>query len=272
VKEALAAVLGSEVRSLRPLGGGDINDAHLVETASERYFVKTRRDAPPNMYACEAEGLAWLAEARALPCPAVIAVSEQFLVLEYVEPAARVRDFDARLGRGLAALHRFGTPSFGFVRDNFIANLPQDNTREDNFATFYRARRLEPMLTHLDVSLRRRFDSLFAKLEALIPEEPPARLHGDLWSGNVHTTAHGEPMFIDPAVYGGAREIDLAMLQLFGAPSQAFFAAYDEQYPRLPGHEERVPLYQLFPLLVHVRLFGGSYLGGVQRALARYGC
>ncbi|MET0284400.1 MAG: fructosamine kinase family protein [Polyangiales bacterium] len=260
------------MRSLQPIGGGDINDAYLAETASGRFFVKTRADAPPNMYACEAEGLAWLAEAKVLPCPAVIAVSEQFLVLEYVAPGARTRDFEVELGRGLAKLHRFGAPSFGFVRDNYIANLPQDNTPAESFATFYRARRIEPMLTELEAALRRRFDTLFAKLDQLIPPEPPARLHGDLWSGNVHTTSTGEPMLIDPAVYGGAREIDLAMLQLFGSPSASFFAAYDEVYPRLPGHDQRVPLYQLFPLLVHVRLFGGSYLSGVQRALARYGC
>ncbi len=272
MKEALEAALGCEVRSLRPIGGGDINDAYLVESAQGRAFVKTRADAPRGMYACEAEGLAWLAEAGALPCPRVLAVHEQFLVLEYVEPGVRRKDFDARLGRGLAALHRFGAPSFGFTRDNFIGNLPQRNHHEDTFAAFYRQHRLAPMIESLDTATRQRFDGLFAKIDGLLPHEPPARLHGDLWGGNVHTTPTGEPMLIDPAVYGGAREIDLAMLQLFGAPSAAFFAAYDEVYPRPHGHEERVPLYQLYPLLVHVRLFGGSYLSGVQRALSRYGC
>jgi fructosamine-3-kinase len=272
VKELLEAALGTEVRALRALGGGDINDAYLVETAEGRAFVKTRASAPRGMYACEAEGLAWLAEANALPCPRVLAVREELLLLEYVEPGPRVRDFDARLGRGLAALHRFGAPSFGFAHDNFIAMLPQPNAALGTFAEFYRERRLRPLVAQLDVSTQRRFDALFDKLDALIPAEPPARLHGDLWSGNVHATSQGEPMLIDPAVYGGAREVDLAMLQLFGSPSRAFFDAYDEVYPRLPDHDERVALYQLYPLLVHVRLFGGSYLGGVQRALARYAC
>lgn len=272
MKEALAARLGEPVKSLRPIGGGDINDAYLVETASGRAFVKTHAHAPAGMYECEAEGLAWLAEANALPCPRVLAVDAKFLLLEYIEPAPRVGDFDARLGRGLAALHRFGAPTFGLARDNFIANLLQPNRAASTFAEFYRQQRLGPLSAQLDARLRTRFDSLFAKLDALIPEEPPARLHGDLWSGNVHATSDGAPMLIDPAVYGGAREIDLAMLQLFGAPSRAFFDAYDEVFPRLPGHEERVPLYQLYPLLVHVRLFGSSYLSGVQRALARYAC
>jgi fructosamine-3-kinase len=266
VKAKLEALLGEPIHSLQAIGGGDINDAYRV---NERLFVKTRGNAPRGMYACEAEGLAWLAEAQALPCPRVIAVSEQMLVLEYVAPGARVKDFDAQLGRGLAALHRFGAPSFGYARDNFIANLPQANAPRETFAEFYRDQRLLPMIEGLRE--RGRFDALFAKLDTLIPEEPPARLHGDLWSGNVHSCA-GAPMLIDPAVYGGAREVDLAMLQLFGSPSRAFFDAYDEVYPRLPGHEERVALYQLYPLLVHVRLFGGSYLSGVQRALSRYGC
>jgi fructosamine-3-kinase len=265
VKERLAQLVGP-VRSLRPIGGGDINDAYLVETASERLFVKTRPDAPPGMYACEAEGLAWLAEAKALPCPRVIAVDQRMLVLEYVEPGPQRRDFDERLGRGLAQLHLAGAPWFGFPRDNFISNLPQCNTPSASFAEFYLRQRLLPLAPD---SLRARLERL--PLAALIPEEKPARLHGDLWSGNVHATADGAPMLIDPAVYGGAREIDLAMLQLFGSPSPAFFAAYDEVYPRLPGHEERVALFQLYPLLVHVRLFGGSYLGSLQRALARYG-
>ncbi|HEX5656754.1 MAG TPA: fructosamine kinase family protein [Polyangiales bacterium] len=270
-QRALEELLGEPVRSLSALGGGDINDAYLVQTASARVFMKTHAAPPPGMYTCEAEGLSWLAAANALPCPRVLAVSERMLLLEYVEPGARGRDFDVRLGRGLAALHRFGAPTFGFARDNFIANLPQRNSERGCFAEFYRDQRLLPMIEGLDAALRRRFDRLFAALGELIASEPPARLHGDLWSGNVHCTARGEPMLIDPAVYGGAREVDLAMLQLFGSPSRAFFDAYDEVYPRLPGHEERVALYQLYPLLVHVRLFGGSYLRSVQDALARIG-
>ncbi|HEY6882032.1 MAG TPA: fructosamine kinase family protein, partial [Polyangiales bacterium] len=205
----LEAKLGQKVRGLSPIGGGDINDAYLLE-AEQRLFVKTRADAPPEMYACEAEGLCWLAEANALPCPRVVAVDAEFLVLEYVAPGARRRDFDARLGRGLATLHRAGAPYFGHARDNFIANLPQVNTPAPSFAAFYREHRLGPLVDRLELALRKQFDRLYPRLSALIPDEPPARLHGDLWSGNVHTTSDGQPMLIDPAVYGGAREGDLA--------------------------------------------------------------
>jgi len=113
-------------------------------------------------------------------------------------------------------------------------------------------------------------DRLLARLDDLVgPEEPPARLHGDLWSGNVHSDEAGHPCLIDPAVYGGHREVDLGMLQLFGAPSARFFAAYEEVFPLAAGWRERVPLYQLYPLLVHVNLFGGSYVGQMRNALAR---
>jgi fructosamine-3-kinase len=274
LRGALEAALG-RVQALAPLSGGDINDAYRVELADgRRYFVKTRADAPAGMYEREAEGLAWLAEANALPCPGVVAVDARFLVLEYVEPARRAASFELDLGRGLAALHRFGAPSFGLSNDNFIAHLPQANQPLARFSDFYRERRLVPLVARagalLDRATRARFDRLYARLDSLIPQEPPARLHGDLWSGNVHCTAAGKPMLIDPAVYGGARELDLAMLQLFGSPSPAFFAGYDEVYPRSPAHDERVPLFQLYPLLVHLNLFGASYLSGVQRALARY--
>jgi fructosamine-3-kinase len=274
LRAALEAALG-RVQALAPLSGGDINDAYRVELADgRRYFVKTRADAPAGMYEREAEGLAWLAEANALPCPGVVAVDARLLVLEYVEPAPRAASFELELGRGLAALHRFGAPSFGLANDNFIAHLPQANQPLARFADFYRERRLMPLVARagalLDGATRARFDRLYARLDSLIPQEPPARLHGDLWSGNVHCTAAGKPMLIDPAVYGGARELDLAMLQLFGSPSPAFYAGYDEVYPRAPGHDERVPLFQLYPLLVHVNLFGRSYVAGVQRALSRY--
>ncbi|MCA9707339.1 MAG: fructosamine kinase family protein [Myxococcales bacterium] len=196
-----------------------------------------------------------------------------FLALELLEPGPPAPDHDEALGRGLAALHRAAPPTFGLDHDNFIARLPQENTPDD-WPRFYWERRLEPQLRRaeraglVDAALRRRFDALAARLpERCGPPEPPARLHGDLWSGNCMTDDAGAPVLVDPAVYGGHREIDLAMMQLFGGFSARVFAAYDEAWPLDPGWRERVPLYQLYPLLVHVNLFGAGYLGGVRRAL-----
>ncbi len=284
VKAAVGDALGEAVRRAQPVAGGDINQAFNAELAGgRRVFVKTNHGTDRRMFPCEAKGLAWLAEPGAIRVPEVLAVSgeaddgPQFLVLELVDSGRRAKDYGEALGRGLAALHRAGAPEFGLDYDNFIATLPQDNTPSDSWPAFYALRRLEPQV-RLAVddgpaprAWSRRFERLFSRLDDLAgPAEPPARLHGDLWSGNLHADGEGRPVLIDPAVYGGHREIDLAMLELFGRPSPAFWEAYDSVYPVADERSERLPLYQLYPLLVHVNLFGGAYVGAVESALGRY--
>ena len=201
----------------------------------------------------------------------------RFLVLEYLEPGRRNPDFDEQLGQGLARLHRFGASSFGLDHGNFIGSLPQSNRAHPTWAEFFRCERIEPQLERaeraslLGARHRKMFDALFNRLDDLCgPAEPPSRLHGDLWGGNLHVDDKGDPALIDPAVYAGHREMDLAMMQLFGGFGERVFAAYDEAYPRAPGHRDRVPLYQLYPLMVHVNLFGTGYVGSVERALSHY--
>ena len=284
LRDAVAHALGARVTGMRPLAGGDINQAHAVTLDDHReVFVKTNPEADPRMFPCEARGLAWLAEAGAVPVPRVLAVSAEtapgprFLALEMLRPGPRRRDYDEHLGRGLAALHLAGAPCFGLDHDNFIGSLPQDNTAHATWSELYARRRLLPQVRRAVDSGRapshwtQSFDRLAEKLPALVgPDEPPARLHGDLWGGNLHADAGGSPVLIDPAVYGGHREVDLAMLALFGGVSERMFDAYDEAHPLSPGFSGRVPLYQLYPLLVHVNLFGMSYGGQVERALRRY--
>jgi fructosamine-3-kinase len=212
----------------------------------------------------------------------VLAVSKEgdgpaYLLLEYLDPGRRDADFDEKLGRGLARLHRFGASGFGLEQDNFIGSLPQHNRAHPSWSEFFRSERLEPQLARGETASlfssrhRRMFDQLFEKLDQLCgPQEPPSRVHGDLWGGNLHVDEKGEPALIDPAVYGGHREMDLSMMQLFGGFGERVFSAYDEEYPRATGHQDRLPLYQLYPLMVHVNLFGASYLGSVERALSRY--
>lgn len=279
VARAVEAALGAACTSATPVSGGDINDAFEVSLSDGRtVFVKTNDRADPAMFPAEAQGLEWLSKAGALRTPRVLAVSRgeapAFLVLEYLESARRVSDFDERLGRRLADLHRFGAPSFGLDHDNFIGRLSQGNASAPTWAEFYRQRRLQPQLERAAErgfaprELKVGFERLFARMDDVVgPPEPPARLHGDLWGGNLHVDERGEPCIIDPAAYGGHREIDLAMMRLFGGFSHATFAAYDEAFPLAEGHEDRVPLYQLYPLMVHVNLFGGSYVGSVLRAL-----
>ena len=278
VRAELGAALGASVAEVRALSGGDINDAWRVTLSDGRaLFVKTHEDAEADMFPLEAEGLAWLAEASAIRTPRVLAASASYLALELIEPGQRSPDFAERLGRELAALHRFGADGFGWREDNFIASLRQENTREEDWPSFYVRRRLEPMLRRASdrglasAAMKKGFARLFARIEELAgPAEPPSRLHGDLWGGNCHVGEDGAPVLIDPAVYGGHREMDLAMMQLFGGFSERTFDAYHEAWPLAPGWRERTPLYQLYPLLVHVVLFGGSYVGAVERALDAY--
>ncbi|HEX5098447.1 MAG TPA: fructosamine kinase family protein [Polyangiaceae bacterium] len=278
---ALRAALGAGVRNASRLSGGDINDAFELELDDDRrLFMKTHRNAPRGMFQAEARGLAWLAEGRALHVPEVVAVGDDrvsFLVLELVEPGPRRRAFDEELGRALAALHGASPSAFGLDHDNFIGSLSQSNRTHARWADFFQSERLEPQLAlaaeqgRATSAMRRGFERLFARLASLVgPEEPPARLHGDLWGGNLHVTRDGAACLIDPAAYGGHREVDLAMMRLFGGFGERVFSAYSEAFPLAPGHAERVALYQLYPLLVHVNLFGGGYAASVERVLERY--
>ena len=278
LRAAIEAVLGATIERTSAVSGGDINEAfELRLQGGGRAFVKTNPSAEPEMFPAEARGLEWLREAGALRVPAVLGASSRFLLLELIDSAPARPGFDEELGRGLAALHRFGAPAFGLDHDNFIGRLPQKNAPVQRWSEFYRARRLELQLRRAvdaglaDHVLSASFDRLFGKLEELVgADEPPARLHGDLWGGNLHVGDRGEPCIVDPAAYGGHREVDLAMMRLFGGFSERTFAAYAEAHPLADGHAGRIALYQLYPLMVHVNLFGGGYLSSVKRSLARY--
>jgi fructosamine-3-kinase len=291
VRAALAAALGEEVVALEPIAGGDLNAAFRATLAGgARVFVKTAGDAAPGAYAAEAAGLRWLAAAGALPVPEVLAVdADRWLALAWVDGGGRADD--AALGRGLAALHRAGAARAGELPPPgeacggqatapppyVLGPLTLPNAPRADWPAFYAESRLLPLARMaadrgaLDAAGVRAVEAVAARIGDLAgPAEPMARLHGDLWSGNVHAGADGRPWLIDPAAYGGHREIDLAMLSLFGAPSPAFGAAYDEVWPRADGHAERVALYQLLPLLVHAVLFGGGYGASARRAAEQY--
>lgn len=269
---SLLAITGARASRVSRVHGGDINAAWHAELADGRtVFVKTNASPPAGMFAAEAHGLRWLAAPGVVRVPEVIGHDEHALVLEWLEPGPQGRDTAAELGRNLAALHRAGAPCFGLDAPSFIATLPQDNTPAETWGELWFERRLRPMVERAialgrgPARWRTAVDQLAARAVELAPDEPPARLHGDLWSGNVLVSG-GAPVLVDPAVYGGPREVDLAMLALFGGLDDRTVAAYDEAYPLEPLWDERVPLWQLYPLLVHVVLFGGSYVTSVERA------
>jgi fructosamine-3-kinase len=279
--------LGDHIVGARSQAGGCINDAWRVELAAGGVlFVKSHTRPPARFFEVEAAALSWLAEGTdddgSVAVPRVVAWSDAapaFLAMEWIEPDARPRHDagEEALGRGLAALHRAGAPSFGWARDGYVGDLPQPNGERPSWADFYRTRRLEPLARRavdrgtLPPAAAPALDALFARLDELVgPTEPPARLHGDLWAGNRIVGAGGRSWLVDPAPYGGHREMDLAMMRLFGGFGARAFAAYHESHPLADGHHERLPLYQLYPLLVHVTLFGSGYASQVMRALDTY--
>jgi fructosamine-3-kinase len=266
----------------RPVGGGDINEAYRVVLSDGREaFVKTRADAEPGEYASEAAGLQWLAEPDALRVPEVLAVDEGWLALEWIERGGLHAAGEEELGRGLAELHGAGAPCFGSFRGAdgeraWLGSLRLPNAPASDWPSFYAQRRLAPLarIAHerhaLSAAGWRAVERVCERLcELCGPAEPPARLHGDLWFGNVLGDAQGRPWLIDPAAYGGHREVDLAMLALFGDATRTI-AAYREVAPLAEGWEERVELYQLLPLLAHAALFGGSYQQSAERTAQRY--
>lgn len=276
-RDELAVALGAQVRAARPVAGGDINEAFHVELSDGRaVFLKTHAAPPPGMFAAEARGLAWL-EGGALQVPAVLAVAESWLALEWLELRPPGAGVAAQLGRELAALHQRGAPGHGLDHDNYLATLPQHNTavspqRAAEWPTFFVERRLRPLAALARQrgavpELGGQLDQLLRRDDWFGPVEVPARLHGDLWWGNV-AAARGRPVVFDPACYGGHREVDLAMLAWAGGLPEALVAAYHEVWPLAPGWRARLALWQLLPLLSHAALFGGGYGAQATRRLA----
>jgi fructosamine-3-kinase len=276
------ALLGTAVVATSPVAGGDICAATRVRLSNgTSALVKTRPHAPADFFRVEACGLRWLAEAAGVDVPEVYAADDDCLILEWVETSRPSADAAERFGRALAATHRAGSPVFGTSTgtDGYIGTLPMPNRPAGSWPEFYATRRVLPYLRlardrgGISPGDAAAVEQVVRRLVELAgPPEPPARLHGDLWSGNVIWGLDGRVRVVDPAAHGGHRETDLAMLGLFGCPQlQRVLDAYHEAAPLAHGWEERVPLHQLYPLLVHASMFGGGYgarAGDAARALS----
>lgn len=258
--------------------GGCINSGGKLITSADIFFLKWN-DAKKfaNMFEAEAKGLRLLESSRAIRVPKVVGTSIegsfQFILLEFVEgrPSG---NYWRQLGAELATLHQVTAETAGLDHSNYIGSLPQVNTKQKSWVEFFITHRLEvqlKLLSRTDSSLSKNFDSLFKKLPELLVEEPHSLLHGDLWSGNIIATSQGEPCLIDPAVYFGNREAEISFTLLFGGFDDEFYRAYHEVFPLQNGFRERVPIYNLYPLLVHCNLFGGGYLTQVKSMLKKWG-
>jgi len=270
-----------EVLSVSPVGGGDINDAYRFETSAGTYFIKKNSSfLYPGMFEKEALGLKLLADTGEIPVPEVVAWDEThveaFLIMKYIEPGTKGADFWETFGKRLAALHRHTDQFFGLDHDNYIGSLPQSNRRHRSWADFFREERLQFQVKMASNAGRiggntiRNFERFYKKLDEIFPDEPPALIHGDLWGGNFIVNPEGEAVIIDPAVYYGHREMDLGMSQLFGGFHPEFYEAYNNHFSLEPGWQERLDYCNLYPLMVHVNLFGSGYLGSVKSILKRF--
>lgn len=261
--------------------GGDIALSFRLYAEKECFFLKTlpKKDGEA-IFLAESQGLKEIEQTQIIKVPEVLSLGsfedQSFLLMRFIESRnADQTDFE-NLGRGLAEMHQISSENFGFKTDNFIGLLPQKNEPRNNWSDFYAENRLFPQLR---LAVKKKLLSpheipdnklLLDGLRSLIDTSKPSLLHGDLWAGNYLIALNGTPYLIDPAVYYGHREADLAMSRLFGGFDEAFYLAYYEIWPQEPGENERIKIYQLYHLLVHLNLFGLGYKASVKRTLDRY--
>ena len=289
IRETIESLFGSKtsIISSHIVNGGDINETVLIElSGGEKVFLKTNRDKDIPFFKAEADGLKAIEDTRSIRVPKVIAIGKDenkgaFLIMEYIEETPRVSDYWERFANDLAKMHGADTLTYvnggkyGFVKDNYIGSREQKNIPSNSFIDFFRDQRLLPRfneaMPYFDNDMRRRIDKLLEHLERYLVEPKRASLlHGDLWGGNFITGSDGCAWLIDPAVYVGCAEADIAMTELFGGFSEAFYKEYGRVGLLMDGYEDRRDIYNLYHLLNHLISFGRSYYGSVVRIVEYY--
>ncbi len=279
-KEILEIKLHAKIKKLIPLGGGDINDVYQITTGTDRFVVKiNKKDRFPEMFKKESKGLQLLADGG-VKTPGMVSrftdLEYQFLILKYIEEEKSGTLFWKKFAEDLAKLHRNHNEFFGLDYNNYIGSLKQINTFKKSWGLFFIENRIIPLMGKafddhlLDSGDLKAFKRFFKRMDELIPSEQPALIHGDLWSGNLMCRTGQIPYFIDPAVYFGHREMDIAMTQMFGGFDRSYLLYYNDIFPMENGWQERIPIHNLYPNLVHLNLFGRSYLQGIRRVIKRF--
>lgn len=281
-QQVISETLGpaAQLKSANLISAGNHNQGIRLETSSGIFFLKLNFDHERDILEKESEGLSTLSKSTFLKVPKVLGSGRvedyNYLLSEFIPSSRPHPEYWEDLGMGLAHLHLTHQGQFGLEYDNFIASLPQKNHLLDSWLDFFIEHRLEPLLGKayfdrlIPLEFLKKFQSLYPKLESLFPKEKPSLLHGDLWSGNVLCGPDGRPCLIDPAIYFGHREMDLAFSRLFGGFDTKFYEAYESILPLEPGFETRIAVYNLYPLLVHLNLFGTAYLPGIEKTLNRF--
>jgi len=281
--DTIADAVGSvvEIKSIHSVSGGSINDSFHVVSNKGSFFVKSNQSKKfPEMFVREADGLRQLEKQCPGFTPQVVGLSDdgiqQILILDWIENIIPNEKSWLALGSKLAVTHQLTASQFGLLQNNFMGSVPQINTPTNNFTEFFINCRLQPLveatinqgLMPSEFSLK--FDELFRQFNTLIPEELPSLIHGDLWSGNVIFNKAGTPKILDPAIAYSHREADIAMTTLFGGFHESFYEAYNAIFPLEPNWKKRTSLFNLYPLLIHLKLFGHSYLGDIRCILEKY--
>ncbi|OQP61974.1 hypothetical protein A3860_30240 [Niastella vici] len=264
-----------------PVGGGSINHTYRIVAGNKTFFCKLNQLAAfPGLFDAEQKGLKLLAQQQVIRTPRVIAHAHtgdtQVLILEWIEQGLKTEDFWKTFGRQLAALHHIQHNQCGLDSDNYMGALPQNNHWTSSWTEFFIHQRLQPQVK---LALDRRllepahvaqFEKLYQQLAGIFAAEPAALLHGDLWSGNFLCDDAGQPVLIDPAVYYGHRSMDLAMTTLFGGFDAPFYESYQHYFPLPPNYRQQWEICNLYPLLIHLNLFGKSYLSDILYTIRRY--
>ncbi|NJX16249.1 fructosamine kinase family protein [Tamlana crocina] len=281
LKIHLSGILNENIERVSTVHGGDISTAYKIETVTNAYFLKTNQVSKAlNMFEIEANGLQLIANTNTIKTPKVLAYNRfdnhAFLLMEFIESKSpSAKDFE-HLGQQLAQLHQCDSENFGLDTDNFIGSLPQSNTQHSNWVDFYIHERLHPQfkLAHrkslLASSEIPSVEKMGNSLSQLFKNIKPSLLHGDLWSGNYLISEDDTPYLIDPAVYFGHNEVDIAMSKLFGGFGESFYQVYAEIIPFSNETSARMEIYQLYYLLVHLNLFGNSYRNSVKTILKKF--
>lgn len=283
IRSILEAQHDLEVESEQTISGGSINRAHKLKTNQGTLFLKWNQSAPDDFFDVEAKGLQLLGSAGTnLRIPRVIASRSSdsttlgFLLMEYISEGSGDSSDSFTFGSELAKLHNTKGDHFGLTYDNYIGSLPQKNGEFDDWISFFVEKRIGPQLKmaidsgKLSQSILSPWKRLSNKLDDLLPTAEPSLIHGDLWSGNYLFDENGTAVLIDPAVYYGHPEMDLAFSRMFGGFSDSFYEGYESIYPLPVGFSERVPIYNMYPLLVHVNLFSGHYTSQFERFIRKY--
>lgn len=280
-EQILFLSLGQDIKvhQARLIAAGNFNQGVQLLTSSGNFFLKLNFDHRKDIFQKEAEGLALISEFCPLNIPKVYHFGQLedycFLLMDWVASTPANKDYWEQLGFGLAQMHMATQSEFGLDSDNYIASLEQFNQPHKSWSEFFINQRLEPMIgkayyeSLVGAEFLDKFREIYPRLHNFFPNEKPALLHGDFWSGNVLPDQFGSPLIVDPAIYYGHREVDLAFSRMFGGFDPRFYEAYEEVFPLESGFEQRVEVYNLYPLLVHLLLFGESYLSGIEKTVDR---